>query len=489
MRDLFRSFLPLSDPDKEEAWSEGLVIFDTSALLNLYRYPLSARDRLMTVLERLKDRVWLPHQVALEYQRNHPAVRLEQATKFRKVREEVGDLKIEFQNRIEKLQLRRRHALIDAEPLLAKVAGAIDEFQSELNQIERAQDDLYQGGSLQQKIEDIFEKRVGQPPTQEFLDIVYKEGAKRYEYSIPPGYLDSRKGDSSKESAAFSFGGLIFQRRFGDLILWKEIMLKIREDKMKWFIFVTDDAKEDWWRVTGGQKIGPRPELLDEAVREGGVAGFVLVTSERFTEEVASMLGMEVSAEVIQQISTARESAVLPSAIEEPAGILEKIGSAEDGLEELTQASEGLTLELNRIRGIMDDSTGRLKTAVDARMKVRVTNETASQIESAAIRFDEKIDAFELSIKKIEPGVEAIIHRIEQLKAEGSAVPGIQENLRSLLLAIVGTVESAEIFDGALANIPDVTAALRGAIRRLRAGVQHYIRSASPLKRWLDRLA
>ena len=137
MRKLFKAFYPFSEADREKAWSEGLIITDTSALLNLYRYPLSARDRILTVLGCLRDRLWLPHQAALEYQRNQPTVRLEQATRFKKVREEVGAIKVEFNNRIEKLQLRKRHALIDVGPLSSSVVGAIDNFLAELNQIER----------------------------------------------------------------------------------------------------------------------------------------------------------------------------------------------------------------------------------------------------------------------------------------------------------------------------------------------------------------
>lgn len=208
MRESFRAFYPLSEAEKERAWLEGLIILDTSSLLNLYRYPLAARDRLLTVLELLRERLWLPHQSALEYHRNQPTVRLEQTTRFRKVREEVGNLKAEFKNRIETLQLKKRHALIDAESLLSTVLGAIDDFQEQLNQTEREQGERYQEWSLQQRIEKLFEGKVGPTPAQEFLDAVYKDGVKRYERKMPPGYRDTHKSDSFKGVAGeFSFGG------------------------------------------------------------------------------------------------------------------------------------------------------------------------------------------------------------------------------------------------------------------------------------------
>ena len=340
MRERFRAFYPLSEAEKERAWVEGLIILDASSLLNLYRYPLAARERLLTVLERLKERLWLPHQAALEYHRNQAAVRHEQTTLFRKVRDEIGNLKVHFKNRFETLQLKKRHALINAEPLLASVLSLIDGFQEQLNQTEREQGERYQEESLQKKIEELFEGRVGPAPTQDFLDNLYKEGVKRYERKMPPGYQDWKKGEASKDTTEYSFGGLVFQRQFGDLIVWREILEKTKSDRVQWFVFVTDDSKEDWWQVTGGQRTGPRPELLEEAIREGGVGGFILHTSEGFTEQAAAMLGVEITEEVIQQISTTKEPEESLVLIQE-AGFLEKIADTEDGLEQLTQVAEG----------------------------------------------------------------------------------------------------------------------------------------------------
>jgi PIN domain-containing protein len=372
-----------------------LIILDTSTLLNLFRYPLAARDRLLTILERFAERLWLPHQAALEYHVNQQNVRLEQITRFRQVREEVGALKAGFKDKIEKLQLKRRHALINVEDLLSKVEGAIDAFQSELNQIEREQEDRYQEGSLQEKIEQLFEQRVGRAPTQEFLDALYKEGARRYEHKIPPGYQDSQKGELPREPPAVSFGGLLFLRRYGDLILWKEILQKTKLDGIHWFIFITDDAKDDWWQIVGGQRIGPRPELLDEAFREGGVEGFLLESSERFMEHAARILNLEVSEELIRQISITKKSENLPAQQEE-AGFLEKLLAAGEGFPGLINVAAGIGLELDRIRGIMEDGTQRLKNSIDIRMQARITNDTALQISAAAESFKQRVIEFDV---------------------------------------------------------------------------------------------
>lgn len=483
MRELFRAFYPLSDQEKEEAWKEGLIILDTSALLNLYRYPLAARDRLLTVLERLQDRLWLPHQAALEYQRNQPAVRFDQITQFRTVRDEIVKLKADFNNRIDNLQLRKRHALIDAEPLREKVAAALDAFQDELNKIELDQAERYQEGYLQQKIEVLFSGRIGQIPTQDFLDAVYKDGEKRYASKIPPGYQDSQKSDSAKEPPEFNFGGLTFQRRFGDLILWREILQKAKEEKIGWFILVTDDAKEDWWHVIGGQRTGPRPELFDEAVRESGVRGFILQTSERFTERASESLGIEVSDEVLQQISRTRDSG--SSA---PIGFAEKvIDSATEGIRELTKASEGLAIELNRIREIMQDGIGKLKVADGLESQHKITDEMAFQIKEAAARFQALVGDFEASLKRIEPVVDLLTSSEYDLPllVGGENLTKAKETLQRLLKTIDSAAQEAQKFDDTLAGIP-TTMALRIAVQLLRSGVQQYIRAASQVQRWLD---
>ena len=43
-------------------------------MLSLYRLPQKARKQLLLLLEKLKDRLWVPHHVAMEYYRKRPEV-------------------------------------------------------------------------------------------------------------------------------------------------------------------------------------------------------------------------------------------------------------------------------------------------------------------------------------------------------------------------------------------------------------------------------
>ena len=57
-------------------------------LLNLYRYTDQTCGELTSLMERLKDRLWLPHQAGLEFHENRLVVISEQANSYAKIAEE-----------------------------------------------------------------------------------------------------------------------------------------------------------------------------------------------------------------------------------------------------------------------------------------------------------------------------------------------------------------------------------------------------------------
>ena len=68
-----KQFIGFYNPTKKQldkSWSEGVFVFDTSCLLNLYRYSISTKNDFTLVLDKIKDRVFLPHQVGHEFHTN-----------------------------------------------------------------------------------------------------------------------------------------------------------------------------------------------------------------------------------------------------------------------------------------------------------------------------------------------------------------------------------------------------------------------------------
>lgn len=116
----------------------------------------------------------------------------------------------------------------------------------------------------------IIEDRIGDIYSQEWIDEVQKEGEERFENSIPPGFDDKNKeeNDSSSQSTR-RYGNILYQRKFGDLLIWKDIMEYAKKNKKgKKVIFVTDDGKSgkknDLLYKFSGVTVGPHIYLMNE---------------------------------------------------------------------------------------------------------------------------------------------------------------------------------------------------------------------------------
>src|SRR5690242_770517 len=70
LSDGLEHFLVPDDQVVEAAVTRGLVVLDANVLLEGYRYHPETREDLFDVLERLGDRLWIPHQVAAEFLAN-----------------------------------------------------------------------------------------------------------------------------------------------------------------------------------------------------------------------------------------------------------------------------------------------------------------------------------------------------------------------------------------------------------------------------------
>ena len=121
--------------------------------------------------------------------------------------------------------------------------------------------------------------RVGEPYPRERLHSLHDEIDRRYAEKTPPGYSDLK--NKSKDLAR------------GDAIVWYQMMDFAKTNK-KPIIFVTRDAKEDWWLRHNGQTIQPRPELRREFLEATGLA-FYAYTTSRFIELAKENLGKDIS--------------------------------------------------------------------------------------------------------------------------------------------------------------------------------------------------
>jgi len=307
MRTPFSGFYRPTDADFSALWENAIFVLDANVLLNLYRYPISASKELLGVLSHMIDRVWIPYHVGLEFHRNRLKVVAEQKARFREVRSILNSMTNRLEADLGKLQLKKRHSTIDPDSMLAKVKGVVADFERELTDAEASQFGVAGDDPVLEQLTHLLEGRVGPPPqTQQDLDRMFSEGADRYSAEVPPGYMD----ESDKDKDTFGYGGLRYTAKYGDLLVWKQIIAKAKADKLENMILLTDDAKEDWWWIVsseGKKTVGPRPELLEEINREAGVLRFYMYSSEQFLIRARDHLRAEVTDESIAQIRDVSE--------------------------------------------------------------------------------------------------------------------------------------------------------------------------------------
>ena len=166
-------------------WNEGAFTFDTNILLNAYRYSGETQQRLFEVLKQLRERVWLPHQVASEYHRH----RIEVIDDQRAVYAEIEKLLDGPINALAKF----RHLVIDINQISQILSDAVTNAKALLEESRSKDPDLFLSDNILETITDLFDGKVGQPYSDNDLLKLEKEAQRRIDELIPPGYMDARK--------------------------------------------------------------------------------------------------------------------------------------------------------------------------------------------------------------------------------------------------------------------------------------------------------
>lgn len=298
--------------NKENMTNENtIIVFDTNSLLNVFRFTPEASKEYFEIIQSIQDKIYIPYLVALEFHFHKSETLLLNeinVTKFKndfsknwnKVKSDaVKKLfsSLTFRNDLQQNELTTflsnllNSDKLDIEAKLIEKISSISDNQKNTFKI------LIQ----------IMESKTGERYTQDMITNIEKEGEERYKNEIPPGFNDANKKLSR------SYNGIKYQQKFGDLIIWKDIIIKAKEDKIKNVIFVTSDGKRDSktdlnHKVCVGkdgngkekyQIIGPRIELIEEMKNETG-ADFYLMDELEFMKHFSQE---EVPSRVVKSIS------------------------------------------------------------------------------------------------------------------------------------------------------------------------------------------
>ncbi|PGE31568.1 PIN-like domain-containing protein [Bacillus wiedmannii] len=267
-------------PELNTIKDDSLIVFDTSVLLNVYRYSLISSKRILDHLRNSEDEIWLPNQVKEEFYKNRDKVRnFNLYNKLdvnlnKHVTDQKDKLLVQL-SEYEKKRFSKFGELKDSlEKKYAEMSGIIQEYKNDIVE----ETEVYKGfiREVDEFLESILASKVGGKLGFKKLIEVLREGELRYEYNIPPGYEDAK----TKEGI----------NKFGDLIMWKEILEKTGVISEKNVIFVTSDTKSDWFRKRENSVIGPREELISEFKQYHPEKEVIIIPFENYIEEISDSL-------------------------------------------------------------------------------------------------------------------------------------------------------------------------------------------------------
>lgn len=287
MRDRFRGYYRPTDDEFERFLAEGLVVPDANVLLTLYRVSEPTRGAVLDIFRALDDRLWLPHQVAKEFQENRLGVIQEQEEVYEQVTKEISS----FSGRVVG-KIRRHHPRLDRKEFKKVLDEALEEVREHVEGLRSEHPDPLSGEALgsdvvRDALDEIIGDRIGGAIDQ---DRLHSEGKKRFARRVPPGYADEKKPESE---------------RYGDLAVWLELLREAGKRERP-VLFVTEDTKEDWWWSEADRVIGPRPELVQE-MKDEASRDFWMYRFEPFLERAGQHFGIEVTESARAEVTRAQE--------------------------------------------------------------------------------------------------------------------------------------------------------------------------------------
>ncbi len=286
MKSKFPGYFKLNQSEISSLWDKALFTLDANILLNLYRYSDETKENFFRILEKIKDRVWIPHQSAQEFFDNRLSEIGKQEKAYDDAISALNSIETQFKNS-------RQHPFISSK-LLKRYTTLSEEICKELTDNKEFHNRRINDDDILIRIEELFSGKVGNEFDNEALERLCEEGKSRFANKIPPGYMDSAKKDDTEKDI----------RKYGDLIVWKQILAQSKELKVN-VILVTDDRKEDWWVRFKGKTVSPRPELIKEFQSETEQL-FHMYQSDRFLEFAGEFFKEDIDKKALEEIRELR---------------------------------------------------------------------------------------------------------------------------------------------------------------------------------------
>lgn len=295
MRKVFKEHFPASKDEIKKLWELAIFSVDANVVLNLYRYSEETQMKILNVLSYLAKikRLWISYQVAHEYLKNRLTVIKKQKDAYSELLKKLEQDKNSIKANLES---HKRHPYLQIENLKNLFSDAFNSTEELIKKMSESHPDLTHDDPVLERVSEIFDGIIGKEPTHEEYDAIYKEGKKRYDKEVPPGYADLAEKKNDPE-----------QSLYGDLLIWKQIISHAKNQK-KDIIFVTDDLKEDWWLKHNGRTISARPELMKEFNLQTNSQSILIYKPEQFLHYSEVYLQQNIGEDAIEEVGVLRKN-------------------------------------------------------------------------------------------------------------------------------------------------------------------------------------
>ena len=263
MKNIFKEYHQFTKQEFQQLWKDCLFVFDSNTLLNMYRYSRATVNAYFDVLNELKKKkqLWIPYQVGYEFYEN----RINVISEYEKSYDEILSIIEKAKSNIEAKY--KNHPFLDLCKIIEMMNRGLSGVERKITQAKKDHPKWLEKDEVLDKLNQIFQGNIGNNYDEKRLNEIKKIGKERYEKKIPPGFKDDEKTEDKK---------------YGDLILWYQIIDKAKESK-KPIVLISGDIKEDWWLEKNGKRLMPLPQLKKEISDKAGI-DFHIYTADRFLE-------------------------------------------------------------------------------------------------------------------------------------------------------------------------------------------------------------
>jgi hypothetical protein len=218
---------------------------------------------------------------------------------------------------------------------------------------------------------------------------------------------------------------------------------------------------------------------LEKAIRVGLETGADPVTATRV------WLGLSAQAPATAEQSRGSTE------LEEELGYLDKLADAETAIAELSGTLQELTTSTTAVNDLLVSSTEQVRRSDASGSgfggRLAIAHRLAKQLEGPADIMEPRITEYEQRMKKMAPGVDYLLQRLEE-EPNGAEEHAFVENFLLFANAVHNAMEESEGFSGSMSGIGEASRELRRATGRISRILKRFKNASSPATTWRDRL-